>query len=125
MDAKPVNNLSALSNPKAAKGGRAREADRVEGDAAIAKANTKAEQGRNYDVALSPQAREMAESRHKAMEIARNTPDVREDRVAELRKKVREGKYKVNAEGIADGMLKEAVRDEVALSMHDEAKQRT
>lgn len=68
------------------------------------------------DVAVSPQAREMAEARAKALNIARNTPDVREDRVAELKKQIQSGNYKVNPEKIADGIMREALFEHLAES---------
>ncbi len=68
----------------------------------------------DFNVALSDKAKEMSESRRKAVEIARNTPDVREDRVADLKKRIEAGEYKADAGLIADGMLREAMRDEMA-----------
>jgi flagellar biosynthesis anti-sigma factor FlgM len=68
----------------------------------------------DYNVNLSGQAKEMADARLKAMEIARNTPDIREDRVAELKAKIQSGEYKVSSEDIADGMLREAIKDELS-----------
>ncbi|RZA15801.1 MAG: flagellar biosynthesis anti-sigma factor FlgM [Proteobacteria bacterium] len=68
----------------------------------------------DYNVNLSGQAKDMAEARLKAMDIARNTPDVREDKIAELKAKIQSGEYKVSAENIADGMLREAVKDELS-----------
>lgn len=78
----------------------------------------------NVDVAVSPRARELAEARKKATEIAKATPDVRSERVDALRKKIQSGEYKVQPEKIADGMLQEAARDELSLMMHEEAKKR-
>ncbi len=68
----------------------------------------------DFNVNLSSRAKEMAESRKKAMEIAKNTPDIREDRVADLKKRIEAGEYKVDAGNIADGMLREAIKDELA-----------
>ena len=66
------------------------------------------------DVALSPDARDLAEAHAKAYEIALGTPEVREDRVAALKAKIQNGTYKVNAPGIADGILREAILDKLA-----------
>ena len=68
----------------------------------------------DYDVQLSPQAREMAGARAKAQKIAQDTSPIREDRVQELKQIIERGEYKVDSEKIADGMLKEAIRDRVA-----------
>ena len=68
----------------------------------------------NYSVDVSSEAREMAASRQKALDIARNTPDVREDRVAEIKAQIAAGTYKVDSGKIADGMLREAVKERLA-----------
>ncbi len=70
----------------------------------------------DYDVSVSAQAREMAEARAKALQVARNTPDVREDRVAELKQQIQNGTYKVNPEKVADGILREALFNHLAES---------
>lgn len=54
-------------------------------------------------VSVSSRAQDMK----KAKEIAKNTPDIREDRVAELQKAIDQGKYKVSAKDIADKMVDE------------------
>jgi negative regulator of flagellin synthesis FlgM len=68
----------------------------------------------NYNVKISGDAKSRAEAHAKALSIARATPDVREDRVAALKKQVDEGTYKVDAGDIADGMLREAVKEHLA-----------
>ncbi|RYZ65505.1 MAG: flagellar biosynthesis anti-sigma factor FlgM [Proteobacteria bacterium] len=68
----------------------------------------------DYNVSLSGRSKEMNEARLKALDIARNTPDVREDRVADLKARIASGEYKVSSENIADGMLREAVKDELS-----------
>lgn len=68
----------------------------------------------DFNVKLSDRAKEMSEARLKALDIARNTSDVREDRVADLKKRIESGEYKASAENIADGMLREAIRDELS-----------
>ncbi len=68
----------------------------------------------DFNVNLSAKAKEMAEAHKKAMEIARNTPDVREERIAEMKRRIDSGEYKADAGNIADGMLREAIRDELA-----------
>lgn len=74
---------------------------------------------KGVDVAVSEKARAMAKAREKATEIARNTPDVREDRVRELRERIQSGQYQVDATKIADGMMREAILDKLA-TMPDE-----
>ncbi len=43
----------------------------------------------------------------KAHAVASATPDVREDRIAELKKRIAAGDYKVDADAIADKMINE------------------
>jgi negative regulator of flagellin synthesis FlgM len=66
------------------------------------------------NVELSPQARQMAEARKKAADIARSTPDVREDRVAALKAQIASGTYKPDPGKIADGILREAILDRLS-----------
>jgi negative regulator of flagellin synthesis FlgM len=68
----------------------------------------------DFNVNVSAKAKEMAEARKKAMDIARNTSDIREDKVADLKARIASGEYKVDAGNIADGMMREAIRDELS-----------
>ncbi len=52
---------------------------------------------------ISGKAREFS----KAKAVASSAPDVREEKVAELKRKISEGKYQVNAEALADRMVDE------------------
>ncbi len=69
---------------------------------------------KNYGVELSDKARSRAAEQKKAFDIAKNTPDVREDRVAELKAKIQNGTYEVDSGKIADGMLREAIMEHLA-----------
>jgi flagellar biosynthesis anti-sigma factor FlgM len=68
----------------------------------------------DFNVNLSPKAKEIAESRKKALDIAKNTSDIREDKVADFKRRIEAGEYKADAGNIADGMMREAIRDELA-----------
>src|SRR6478735_5962152 len=68
----------------------------------------------DFNVNLSSKAKEMAEARKKAVDIARNTADIREDKVADLKRRIESGEYKADAGNIADGMMREAIREELA-----------
>jgi negative regulator of flagellin synthesis FlgM len=70
----------------------------------------------DYDVSVSNQARAMAEARAKALQIAKNTPDVRADRVAALRQQIQDGTYKVDSGKVADGIMREALIEKLAES---------
>lgn len=55
---------------------------------------------------ISARAREMA----RAKEVAGNAPDVREEKIAELKRRIAEGKYNVKPEAIADRMVDDHLR---------------
>lgn len=46
----------------------------------------------------------------RAKSIASNSPDVREDRVADLKKRIADGSYSVNPDAVADRMVDEHLR---------------
>lgn len=52
---------------------------------------------------ISSKAKEFS----KAYSVAASTPDIREDRVADLKKRISEGTYKIDNEAIADKMISE------------------
>ena len=62
----------------------------------------------------SPQVRSRTSlTMNKIKEVIRNTPDVRAQRVAELKEKVNSGKYEVDAERLAHNILTESIREDV------------
>ena len=61
---------------------------------------------------ISARAREMSQ----AKVIAENTPDVREEKIAALKKRIAEGTYKVDADAVADRMVKEHAATAAALA---------
>ena len=61
-------------------------------------------------VSISPRAKEMSLARA----LVDETPDVREDKVAEFKKRIASGEYKPDAGRIADGILSEAMKDELS-----------
>lgn len=62
------------------------------------------------NVQISQRARELSQAR-KAVEDA---PDIREDKVAHFKKLIGSGEYRPESNRIADGILHEAIRDELA-----------
>jgi len=56
-------------------------------------------------VELSPRAKEMQE----AMKILETLPDVREEKVAQIRQQIEEGSYEIDGKKIAEKMIKESV----------------
>ena len=59
-------------------------------------------------VSLSPQARELM----KAQQVMANLPDIREDKVAELKARIDGGRYRIDSEGIAARMIREALSEQ-------------
>lgn len=68
----------------------------------------------NYDVHISSGAKDRALASQKAFDIAKETPDIREDRVSALKEQIQNGTYKVDAGNIADAMLREAAKEHLA-----------
>ncbi len=115
MATKSINNagiMSSLSTVAAQDAAKAKDAGAIQNKQAAQAANESAKA--NFDVNISAGARDRAEASAKALEIARKTPDVREDRVAMLKKQIEEGSYKVDSGKIADGMMREAILDHLA-----------
>lgn len=109
------NSSSVVSNsPQGAK--NSQETQATERVAAKTAANAYAAQGARptisdaANVQISPRAREMAQ----AKKIVDETPDVREDKVAHFKELIAKGEYKADAGKIADGILSEAIREELS-----------
>jgi negative regulator of flagellin synthesis FlgM len=68
----------------------------------------------NFNVNISDSAKDRADASQKALNIARNTPDIREDKVAALKAQIDAGTYKVDAGKVADGMMREAIKEHLS-----------
>ena len=77
---------------------------------AYAKAAQPAAQQAAANVQISPRAREL----NLARQVVDSTPDIREDKVAKFKSMIERGEYKPDAGKIADGILAEAIRDELS-----------
>lgn len=95
-----ITNDSAAGTQKAVTNGVKRTGDKVSLSNAKGVA-TPTEAEDNVKVSLSDRAQDIV----KAREIALNTPDVRAERVADLKEMVKAGKYKVDAGKVADRMV--------------------
>lgn len=92
----PVQSSETTGAKRAGRSGSAaepRKADRASG--------TPVESGARAEI--SARAREFA----KAKEAASSAPDVREERVAELKRRIASGTYEVDADAVADRMIKD------------------
>ena len=68
------------------------------------------QQTKTDTVALSNAAKDIQEAQKQLEAI----PDVREDKVAQLKEQIENGTYEINEEKIADKMLKDALLDDLA-----------
>lgn len=68
----------------------------------------------DYEVNLSQGSKELKQAYEKAFSIAKNTPEVREEKVRELKEKISKGLYRIDSGAVADGILKEAIKDHLA-----------
>jgi flagellar biosynthesis anti-sigma factor FlgM len=71
---------------------------------------------KNFGVELSEKGKARVAERKKAFDIAKNTPDIREDKVADIKARLAAGTYEVDSGKIADGMLREALMEHLATS---------
>ena len=67
----------------------------------------------SYQVSLSDRRNDY----DKALQIARNTPVERSDRIHDLKQRIEAGAYTTDAGQIADGMLKEAIKEELSVGI--------
>ena len=121
METRNINkspSLNSVSAPLTGETDAAKKAEKsAKANAAGAPVDVKAPGGpgtKGVNVAISSQSRELADAHKKALEIARNTPDVREDRVADLKGRIAAGTYQVDSGKIADGMMREALLEHLS-----------
>lgn len=114
MEIKNSNTISPMAGEKLNKANNDAKA-KVENNSSENAATQKAH-NQGVNVSLSQEAREMKVAREKAFEIAMNTPDVRQDKVADIKARIQNGTYKVDSGKVADGMLREAIKDHLAMS---------
>lgn len=76
--------------------------------------SSQARGGDSVKVNLSDRSKRLQEDKATAFAIAKGTSPVREDRIAELKQRIQNGQYEINAGNIADGMLTEAIKERLA-----------
>ncbi|BBH52354.1 flagellar biosynthesis anti-sigma factor FlgM [Fluviispira sanaruensis] len=103
-----ITNPNAVAAPEAAKAEKA--APKSSAQAIYAKVKDAPSVKDAANVQISPRAKELS----MAKKIAEDTPDVREDKVAQFKEQINKGEYKPDSGKIADGILREAIRDEIA-----------
>lgn len=66
---------------------------------------------------ISSAGLDTAKAVQKAFDIAKAAPDVREDKIADLRRRIQSGEYQADADGILLGMMNEAAKDDLAMEL--------
>lgn len=85
----------------------AKSADRISQSHGSRRSNKSAEiDTKGTKTEISPRAREFAQ----AKDVASKAPDVREDRVEELKQRIAEGKYNIDSKSIAERMVDEHMK---------------
>lgn len=119
MATKPVNGgnpgAAGIFAPQvpAAKTGEAKEVKQPL-PAGYGDLNAKQGDRGSANVQISTSAKERAEAQKKAFDIAKATPEIREDKVADLKARIQAGTYQIDSGKIADGMLREAIMEHLA-----------
>ena len=71
----------------------------------------------DLNVEISPGSRSLAKSRELAIDIAKTSPDIRQDRmekIVRLKETIKNGTYELDPGNIADGIVREAIKDQIA-----------
>ncbi|KAB8037818.1 flagellar biosynthesis anti-sigma factor FlgM [Silvanigrella paludirubra] len=113
MSVNNVKNSPNVVNPNSIQTsdtGKAEKASPKNAAAAYAKAGNPPSVKEAANVQISQRAKEMS----MAKKVAEETPDVREDKVAQFRDLIEKGEYKADSEKIANAIVQEAMRDEIA-----------
>ena len=74
---------------------------------ALQEADDRSKPSSTDKVELSAESKEM----QKIYEVLKSTPDVRAEKVSELKKQVQEGSYQVDSGAVAEKMIKESLLD--------------
>jgi negative regulator of flagellin synthesis FlgM len=104
MKVNPATTQAVQNNDVSGTSG-AKRAEKAGAASASSKVSAKTVDSSSTKAEISAKAKEFA----KAKEAATSAPDVREDRIAELKKRIAAGNYQVNAEAIANKMVDEHV----------------
>lgn len=78
-------------------------------DVEESKNKTSRDDSSDDNVVLSPKAREIQDAKR----ILSSSPDIREEKVAEIRKRIENGTYQIEGDKISIKMIKEALLNEL------------
>ena len=95
----------SIQNKDIAGASGAKRADKSSAAESASKAGTAAIDSSAVKPEISSRAREFSQ----AKEVAEKTSDVREEKIAELKRRIASGNYQINAQAIADKMVDEHV----------------
>lgn len=70
----------------------------------------------SYAVDLSPTALRKEKEQQQAFKIAKETPSIDQSKIARIKDQIKNGTYKVDSGKIADGILKEAIKEHLSIS---------
>lgn len=98
-------NTQAIQNKDVSGAANAKRSEMASAADAASKVSAKAVDASSVRPEISAKAKEFS----KAQELASKAPDVREEKIAELKKRIASGNYQVNAQAIADKMVEEHV----------------
>lgn len=100
MKVSDINQKNMLQNV-----GQAHSAQSAEKHQKPGEANAKAHSGDRVE--FSARSREM----QKIYEVLQSAPDVRSEKVSEIRKRIEEGQYRVDSDALAEKIIKESLLD--------------
>ena len=100
----PAQSGEASGAKQAGRAAAAKEAKKSEKSASSETEKSNSSTGARAEI--SPKGKEFAATKA----LATSAPDVREDKVAELKKKIADGSYKVDTQSIADKMVDDHLR---------------
>lgn len=119
MATKPVNGgnpsvFAPITPTKTGETGETQKAKAVVPSPYAGQTGIDARKGDASNVQISTTAKDRAEAQKKAFDIAKATPEIREDRVADIKARLAAGTYEIDSGKIADGMLREAIMEHLA-----------
>jgi negative regulator of flagellin synthesis FlgM len=115
MEVKSTKQLTPVPNGNIGSKSKISEKGNLDGAAKLNKPSIGKKDG--YSVAVSSEAQLLKASHQKAFDIAKNTSSMRTEKMAEIKAKIKDGSYKIDSGKIADGMLREAIKDELSTSL--------
>jgi negative regulator of flagellin synthesis FlgM len=95
----------SVQNKDVAGSAGAKRSEKAGSGEAASKVSAKSVDSSSARPEISAKAREFS----KAQEAAAKAPDIREEKIAELKKRIAAGNYQINAQAIADKMVDEHV----------------